>query len=389
MAENQKKNLATVRFSSGVGNTLQIKFPPVKKEKSRFLPYLAFSGIEEHLQRNPKDTIVKKESIKLSNRYKEGFENAPVNEITTFERRISIRNILILKGNRSYEDTDEGYIFTTIEPSTYAKKVLINNWGKVSYHKSNSDLKELIINALSIPLSEKVSFSIKFYSSLKEKKNNSIVENEDILCGKFNVILKKEIKGVAICVCFVNYKVKTPVGKYEFGHGGILLIENNGITSYYEYGRYDSENLGMVRKVTVPNITWNGKGLISEEELNKVLSILSKKSGQNKDIRAAYIETNHIDIMLNYAKKWYAESNPKAVVKDTPYNKDRDTYNLFTRNCGTFAMDTVLADDEISGPDIIIKATPNNIVDEFLDQGHREVIYTSKTNSTEIKNEKK
>lgn len=122
MAENQKTNLATVRFSSGVGNTLQIKFPPVKKEKSRFLPYLAFSGIEEHLQRNPKDTIVKKESIKLSNRYKDGFENAPVNEITTFERRISIRNIVILKGNRSYEDTDEGYIFTTIEPSKYAKK---------------------------------------------------------------------------------------------------------------------------------------------------------------------------------------------------------------------------------------------------------------------------
>ena len=169
MAENQNTNLATVRFSSGVGNTLQIK-----KEKSRFLPYLAFSGIEEHLQRNPKDTIVKKESIKLSNRYKDGFENAPVNEITTFERRISIRNIVILKGNRSYEDTDEGYIFTTIEPSKYAKKVLINNWEKVSYHKSNADLKELIINALSIPLSEKVSFSIKFYSSLKEKKNNSI-----------------------------------------------------------------------------------------------------------------------------------------------------------------------------------------------------------------------
>lgn len=42
MAENQKTNLATVRFSSGVGNTLQIKFPPVKKEKSRFLPYLSF-----------------------------------------------------------------------------------------------------------------------------------------------------------------------------------------------------------------------------------------------------------------------------------------------------------------------------------------------------------
>ena len=388
MAENQKTNLATVRFSSGVGNTLQIKFPPVKKEKSRFLPYLAFSGIEEHLQRNPKDTIVKKESIKLSNRYKDGFENAPVNEITTFERRISIRNIVILKGNRSYEDTDEGYIFTTIEPSKYVKKVLINNWGKVSYHKSNADLKELIINALSIPLSEKVSFSIKFYSSLKEKKNNSIVGSGDILCGKFNVILKETIekKGVALYICYDNYEVQTNwFDRQPLGHGGILLIEKNGKTTYYEYGRYDKEEKGMVRKVTVPNVVWKkSEEKITETELNKVLSFLSTHSGQNKNITAAYIETNHIDVMLEYAKKKYGESNPNAGIKSSPYNKDRKEYNIINNNCGTFAKDVIMNDKDTKSFVTLLYATPEAIVKDFLQEGYKKVFYNSLTKKTTI-----
>lgn len=35
MAENQKTNLATVRFSSGIGNTLQIKFPKVARKEEK------------------------------------------------------------------------------------------------------------------------------------------------------------------------------------------------------------------------------------------------------------------------------------------------------------------------------------------------------------------
>jgi len=41
MAENQKTNLATVRFSSGVGNTLQIKFPEVvSSQKDKHVVHL-------------------------------------------------------------------------------------------------------------------------------------------------------------------------------------------------------------------------------------------------------------------------------------------------------------------------------------------------------------
>ena len=40
MAENQKTNLATVRFSSGVGNTLQIKFPKVVSSEKDNTEYI-------------------------------------------------------------------------------------------------------------------------------------------------------------------------------------------------------------------------------------------------------------------------------------------------------------------------------------------------------------
>ena len=37
----------------------------------------------------------------------------------------------------------------------------------------------------------------------------------------------------------------------KIGHTGVLLIEKGGKTFYYEYGRYDTEEIGMV---TIPNI---------------------------------------------------------------------------------------------------------------------------------------
>ena len=40
----------------------------------------------------------------------------------------------------------------------------------------------------------------------------------------------------------------------ELGHAGVLFINGtSGKTKYYEYGRYDKANLGIVRKIPVPN----------------------------------------------------------------------------------------------------------------------------------------
>ncbi|WP_455906194.1 hypothetical protein [Capnocytophaga canimorsus] len=160
----------------------------------------------------------------------------------------------------------------------------------------------------------------------------------------------------------------------------------NGETLYYEYGRYDTTDgtRGRVRKVTIPNIKWDGKGIISEIELNKVLSFLSKKSGQNRNITAAYVETNHLDKMIQYAKEKYVESNPNAVDKivKTKYSKDREPYKINSNNCATFAMDVIKADEEIDAPYIVFRAEPSWVIEEFFDEGHKKVLYDNKTNTT-------
>ena len=39
----------------------------------------------------------------------------------------------------------------------------------------------------------------------------------------------------------------------DLGHAGVMLIRGrDGMTKYYEYGRYDPANLGRVRRVAIP-----------------------------------------------------------------------------------------------------------------------------------------
>lgn len=59
-----------------------------------------------------------------------------------------------------------------------------------------------------------------------------------------------------IYIAFPDYKISTPLGKVgNLGHAGVLLINNKtGGTKYYEYGRYDAENKGIVRTISVPDV---------------------------------------------------------------------------------------------------------------------------------------
>ncbi|GIZ14227.1 hypothetical protein [Capnocytophaga catalasegens] len=219
-------------------------------------------------------------------------------------------------------------------------------------------------------------------------------------------------KGVAIYIAFPDYKadpeinIPLPKGKnikipkIETGHAGILLIESDGYTAYYEYGRYPhswDKTKGYVRRKTVPNVKWNGSGLIDISELNKVLSKISQQSGDNGNIIGAYIETNYINRMLSYAEQKHIESVPNDINDPTPhkhhakdyeniehieYSKDRKEYNLFSNNCGTFALDVIRADENVASPWVVIKTTPNDILEEFFDEGHKRVFYNSKTKET-------
>lgn len=223
------------------------------------------------------------------------------------------------------------------------------------------------------------------------------------------------IIGVAIYIAFPDYladpemEIPLPKGKkYKVpkiptGHAGVLLIENKGTTSYYEFGRYPhswDKTKGYVRKKTIPNVKWDGKGLVEISELNKMLKRISAQSGHNGNITGAYIETKNINEMILYAEKKHIQSVPDNIndpnlhkhhakdfeTIDAEYLEDREEYDLLRNNCGTFAMDVIKADEDVKAPWFVINTSPNQIVQEFFDEGHKKIKYDSKTKTTTISN---
>ena len=118
------------------------------------------------------------------------------------------------------------------------------------------------------------------------------------------------------------------------GHAGILIVNGaNGVTAYYEYGRYDPANIGLVRQQHIPNAT-SGSGL-TVRALKPAFQQLSAVSGHGGRLRAAWIElpTGSSAPMIHYAEQRMAlNSHP-----------DRPRYEIATNNCCTFARDVAAA----------------------------------------------
>lgn len=179
----------------------------------------------------------------------------------------------------------------------------------------------------------------------------------------------------AILIVFPDYKISTPLGKIGgLGHAGILLIDNKtGATKYYEYGRYDKEEKGLVRNIPISNVVLGKDGKPTVESLNKVLGQISEKSGQGGKIDGAYVISDQFDEMNKYAKDKQSEnSDPK-----------RTPYSLLGNNCGTFAADCINQDKTVDKPSIS-NPTPTNIVDEYQEEGNAKVTYDPKTKTTTI-----
>ena len=172
-----------------------------------------------------------------------------------------------------------------------------------------------------------------------------------------------------ILIVFPDYKVDTEsrFGKQPLGHAGVLLIDNKtGTTKYYEYGRYPTKDgtKGRVRRVTIPDVIIGEDGKPTAASLKKVMNAISKRSGQGGRIEAAYTKGD-FKTMNDYAQAMLKRTNPG----NEEYDKDRDPYDLFSNNCGTFACD-VLNTDEINdalSPWIIIP-TPDNMAEEYQDE---------------------
>lgn len=192
-----------------------------------------------------------------------------------------------------------------------------------------------------------------------------------LLLGFFNgIAIAGDFSGLALLVVYPDYPVNTDTFygyTTQVGHAGVLLIKKDGLTKYYEFGRYDAAKKGEVRKVTIPDVTMSG-GKPTESSLKAVLKELSSKSGRNGRIRAALFLNMDFDAMNDLALKRMSGSG-------------LDQYSASSFNCGHFAEQIVLAGNpKVDRPTILVPV-PNNFVDEYIEEKNAEVLY-DRTNDT-------
>ena len=176
-----------------------------------------------------------------------------------------------------------------------------------------------------------------------------------------------------ILLVWKDYKISAYGRKWSnLGHAGVLLIDNKtGYTKYYEYGRYNSDQ-GNVRSYRVPNLVMEDNGRPTTESLNKVLKVISDKSGKGGAVSGAYIESNDFDVMKTFAQDLYEQRN----------DPNREPYSIFENNCGTFACDVLNQDPEVAKKTpYIVDPRPNSIIDEYRDKFDK-VDYNSKDGAT-------
>jgi hypothetical protein len=140
----------------------------------------------------------------------------------------------------------------------------------------------------------------------------------------------------------------------ELGHAGVLFFDANGLTKYYEYGRYDPpKNLGLVRRLPIPDLTLvNGRP--TDQSLGAVLLAIARKAGQGGRIQGVYIEVpGKFAAMSKYAQlRQKQNSNPK-----------RAPYSLWTNSCVHFVKSVVKAAG-VATP-WMLDPRPNSYIGEF------------------------
>lgn len=121
----------------------------------------------------------------------------------------------------------------------------------------------------------------------------------------------------------VRYKIK------GLGHAGIAFIDGKtGRSRYYEYGRYDPQEKGLVRSLSVPAVTIGSDKKPTKASLHALLREIAVESGHGTRISGVYVEvTDKFSTMEKYAMDREAlNSNP-----------NRKFYDLKDNNCFTFA----------------------------------------------------
>ncbi len=164
---------------------------------------------------------------------------------------------------------------------------------------------------------------------------------------------------ILIPINFPDFLVGTPSGPVpELGHAGILLIRgSDGLTKYYEYGRYDPpQNLGLVRVGSIPNVQMQANGKPTDESLKKVLKAISEKSGGKSNIAAAFIPADAKFVAVNqFAENRFKQNS----------DPERKRYNILTNNCMHFVKDALSAAN-LTLPSMV-DPRPNSYIGELRD----------------------
>lgn len=160
----------------------------------------------------------------------------------------------------------------------------------------------------------------------------------------------------------------------ELGHAGVLFINGKtGVTKYFEYGRYDRENLGLVRRIPISDVSTT-EGKVVLKSLKKPLREISRKAGQGGRISGVYIEVEgKYQAMLTYAKLRMKQN----------VNKSREPYSLLSNSCIHFVKKVV----EVAGVETpwMLDPRPNSYIGEFRDD-YPDLDYERKTDILGIEN---
>ncbi len=119
------------------------------------------------------------------------------------------------------------------------------------------------------------------------------------------------------------------------GHAGVLFFDGGtGLSKYYEYGRYDPQNKGLVRRTSIPDVKIAPNGRPTADSLKAVLHKISMAAGQKGRISGVYIEVKGtFPAMLSYADTRKKQNG----------NPSRVPYDLTRYSCIHFAKGVVEA----------------------------------------------
>lgn len=120
------------------------------------------------------------------------------------------------------------------------------------------------------------------------------------------------------------------IKRVPLGHSGVIFVDENGKTKYYDYGRYSNDpNIigqhadGNYRRISVPD-------MLPGESIDDYTVRLAKAFPDEGTIRTRMYEGADI------------KAAEQKILADAA-NKDRDSYNLFLKNCKAIAKDAAEA----------------------------------------------